>query len=354
MEHCARCGHSLGVGRFCTNCGHAIDRAVPDGDEWRSSTAERPPLPPAAPPPATPPPAFELPPQARFPLFADEVDPSAPTLAKAAHPVQPAPAPAPPPTGQPTGQSSAHGRRSGRGVLPWIAVAAVLALVAGVGTYLLLGGGDDSPDRATDRSEASQGPDRSDSPEPTASDPGEGGEQTQPPPEPDPSAAPGEPRDVASLATATPPATASPSRDVKNNVVRYDAFYMLDGQPDTAWRMGGKGTGYEVSFVLDGPTELTEVGLINGYAKVSPGYDGYTANRRILEAEWVFADGTVVPQTFADGDRGLQTVPVGDRGDGVVTDTVALRILKVSRPAKGDAGRDYTAISDVSLVGKPV
>ena len=29
MSTCARCGHELGVGRFCTNCGHPIGQPVP-------------------------------------------------------------------------------------------------------------------------------------------------------------------------------------------------------------------------------------------------------------------------------------------------------------------------------------
>ena len=30
MTSCARCGHELGVGRFCTNCGHPVGAPVPD------------------------------------------------------------------------------------------------------------------------------------------------------------------------------------------------------------------------------------------------------------------------------------------------------------------------------------
>ncbi len=48
------------------------------------------------------------------------------------------------------------------------------------------------------------------------------------------------------------------------------------------------------------PTRITQVGLINGYAKVEPGYDGYAANRRITSVEWEFADGTVIAQDLGD------------------------------------------------------
>lgn len=30
MTSCVRCGHELGVGRFCTNCGHPVGEPVPD------------------------------------------------------------------------------------------------------------------------------------------------------------------------------------------------------------------------------------------------------------------------------------------------------------------------------------
>lgn len=32
MSTCARCGHELGVGRFCTNCGHPIGEPVPESE----------------------------------------------------------------------------------------------------------------------------------------------------------------------------------------------------------------------------------------------------------------------------------------------------------------------------------
>ncbi len=123
---------------------------------------------------------------------------------------------------------------------------------------------------------------------------------------------------------------------------------MLDGQSDTAWRMAGDASGREIVFRLESPTAITSVGLINGYAKVDPGYDGYQANRRITSVEWVFDDGTTVAQDLAD-DLALQSTPV----DGVVSATVTLRIVSVSGPAKGPSGRDYTAISEISLVGTP-
>ncbi|CAN5619333.1 hypothetical protein BH11ACT8_BH11ACT8_13810 [soil metagenome] len=359
MEQCTRCGHALGVGRFCINCGHPVHLLAPEGDDWRSSTAERardslspptevaparqappppaPPAPPAPTPPggpAVPPPAYYAPTEARFPLFADE---AAPTVVSPAPPIW---------TGQPAAAPVDEARR--RRLLPWVAVATalLLVLVATLGVVLLVRGSD-SPESAADPPRAGAGDSSAPgSPDPT---PAESATDASPPPSPPATdATPGEPRDVASLATAVPPETAAPSRDVQGNVVRYGGFNMLDGQPDTAWRMPGKGSGRDVMFLLNGTFTLDQVGLINGYAKVSPGYDGYTANRRIKAVQWIFSDGTTVRQNLGE-DRGLQTIPV----DHVVTDVVTLRILKVTSPAKGPAGRDYTAISDIALVGTP-
>jgi len=145
------------------------------------------------------------------------------------------------------------------------------------------------------------------------------------------------------------PVTAAPSNDVDGNLVRFDAFNMLDGEPDTCWRMPGDGTGSEIYLTLTEPTELNEIGLINGYSKRDPGYDGYPANRRITAVEWEFSDGTVVPQTFEEKRR-LQSIAI----DGVVTETVVLRIIGVTGPGTGLSGRDFTAISAISLLGAPV
>ncbi len=94
---------------------------------------------------------------------------------------------------------------------------------------------------------------------------------------------------------------------------------------------------------------IDQVGLLNGYAKQDPGYDGYPANRRITEVEWVFDDGTTVEQTLADGVRDVQLVDTG----GVEATSVELHVLAVTAPGRGPSGRDYTAISEVSLLGVP-
>ncbi|WP_244927561.1 discoidin domain-containing protein [Nocardioides sp. W7] len=329
MTTCTRCGHQFEVGRFCTNCGAAVDPdvlRVPGPGP--TDTAERPAVPPVEPPPP-PPPLPPAPTSARFPLFADEVGER----------TDAARTPPPPPL---SSGHRAEGRRSGW--LVGVAVAAVLVVVALVGVSLLLAGnGDDEPDRADDQAGAASSPPPS---EPA-------GESTGPTGATEPTAATGEPADVAGAASAEVPATSPPGTDVDGARIRYDAAKMLDGDPGTCWRMTGDGTGEEIVLTLAEPTTVTELGLVNGYAKTARDgrnrpLDWYAGNRRVLKAEWVLDDGTTVPQDLRET-RDLQTVPI----DPVETTTVVLRLVEVSEPGRGRAERDNTAVSEVTVVGTP-
>jgi hypothetical protein len=160
------------------------------------------------------------------------------------------------------------------------------------------------------------------------------------------------PDDVAALATVRVPATAPPNLDVSGNQVRYEGRNMLDGVPETCWRMPGDGTGTEITIRLDAATLISRVGLINGYAKTAIDANGerldwYLGNRRILAVAWLFDDGSVVNQDLAETRR-LQSVDV----EPVRTRTVRLRLVRVSQPG-ASAPRDYTPISDVTIVGTP-
>lgn len=42
MTTCARCGHDLGVGRFCLNCGHPVGEPVPAGEQLLVSPDDAP------------------------------------------------------------------------------------------------------------------------------------------------------------------------------------------------------------------------------------------------------------------------------------------------------------------------
>lgn len=302
MSVCTQCGHELGVGRFCVNCGHPVG-APPTADDWLTGTAERPVAP--------------VPPGARYPLYADEAATS-------------------------TGSHRRVGPARGASWLPWVLAAAVLVLVAGLGAALLLSVDDPAP-RATERTASDggspSGPTGPTSEESSGQDDGE-------------SADAGGPRDVSRTATVTVPATAPPNQDVDGNLVRYEGRNMLDGVPETAWRMPGDGSGETLLLELAEPVTLTSVGLVNGYAKTATDggatFDWYAGNRRVLAVEWVFDDGAVVSQDLTST-RELQTVDL----EPVTTQTVELRLVAVSSPGTGPSARNYTAISEVSLVGTP-
>jgi hypothetical protein len=326
MGVCASCGHALGAGRFCSNCGLRVDHAArPDSTAEHAEHAAA---------PALPAPAAELPSQARYPLFADDVTGPGPGT--------PPPTAAPPPTGPPPApprrRPGRRARRSGAGWLPWFVGGVALLLVAVVGALLLV----------TDEG----GTGRDASGERGTAEPATSGEETDPPRSPEPTEEPPAtegPIDLARYAAAEVPDTATPHEDVSGNLVRYEARNMVDGVPETCWRMPGSGADAEIVFSFPAPVVLTEVGLINGYAKTSGDLDWYHGNRRVLSVEWVFDDGTIVGQALDDDARVLQSLPI----EAVTTTTVTLRLLDVSDPGRGPSARDYTAISDVSLVGEP-
>jgi hypothetical protein len=110
VANCANCGHELGVGRFCTNCGHPVDAPPPV----------------TPPPPSTPPPAHpgQVPPPPRYPLFADDAEPAY---------VAPEPEPEP------------HPHRRPRPVWPFVVAGVALLLVVGVVAGIALLSGDDEP-----------------------------------------------------------------------------------------------------------------------------------------------------------------------------------------------------------------
>lgn len=153
---------------------------------------------------------------------------------------------------------------------------------------------------------------------------------------------------VARRALVRVPETAPPSTDLDGTRARYGARRMLDGKPTTAWRMEGDGTGADISFRLESRTRIQRVGLINGYAKRVEGVDWYPNNRRVLRASWTFDDGTVVNQPLT-ARRTMQRMRI----EPVATRTVTLTLAQVSPPGQGELGRDYTAVSEVVLIGRP-
>jgi hypothetical protein len=157
----------------------------------------------------------------------------------------------------------------------------------------------------------------------------------------------GKQRDLLAGATFAVPATAPPTTDFDGNLVAYEASQMHDGNPSTTWRTAGDATGQAITITLPKPGVVQRVGLLNGYAKQVAGVDWYPNNRRILSVTWGFDDGTSVEQTFAERPA-VQRLKVPP----VETSTITITITSVTPPGSGNLGRDYTAISEVTVSGR--
>ena len=319
---CAHCGAPLSSGRFCTNCGAQV------GSTPREPAAE---------------------PSYVEPSYAEPVpDPTVerrypdPTVERR----YPEPTYAPPVYAEPASYDEPQ-REGTAGPGLWLGAAAVLVVILLLGGWLALhgtGGGtatDSSPHLLPKPSPASG----SASPTPASSSTPS---SSATPSTASPHGAPGE---VAGFARASAPAHAPAAVDFAGNPVTYVAANLVDGDPQTCWREPGDGTGTVLTLRLARPTQVTKVGLVNGYAKTAyaggRAYDWYAGNRRVLSVDWLFDDGSSVSQSFGQV-RTMQELAITP----VTTSTVRIKITSVSPPGTGRAARDDTAISEVSLIGR--
>ncbi|HEU0040925.1 MAG TPA: hypothetical protein VFQ15_01110 [Jiangellaceae bacterium] len=152
--------------------------------------------------------------------------------------------------------------------------------------------------------------------------------------------------ELAAEAVIEVPGTAPDSSDNAGNPVSYSATNLVDGDPTTAWRMRGDASGAELILTWPDARTITDVGLINGYAKLDAvgDDDRYGQNRRVLGVTWVFDDGTQVTQQLAE----VQDMQRLTLEAPVTTSSVRLRLDDVSRPG----GRDYTALSELTVSGR--
>lgn len=241
-----------------------------------------------------------------------------------------------------------HGRTSGILALVVVVVLGGIVLVSTAGMY---GGGGSgtaagyrSADPYTYPGQAVAPPETVAEPttqwtpptEPAPTDPA----PTEPPP-----TVPPEPVELAPDVDASASATARDNVDGAGNRTSYTVSNVLDADASTAWRTRGDGEGVTLTLTLPGRFHLTEVGLIPGYAKVDPanGRDRFREERRIRTVRWRFDDGSAVEQEFTD-DPTMQRTPVD-----VATASVVIEIVATTEP--GDEDYDYTAVSDVSLLG---
>jgi hypothetical protein len=177
---------------------------------------------------------------------------------------------------------------------------------------------------------------------------GDGGEtytfHRAPPSPPHSASPPRSPTELAGTATVRATKTAPHSTDGSGRQVSYPASNVLDGDPTTAWRAPGDGSGVALTFTFPAAVNLTAVGLMPGYNKIDPatGVHRWSQNRRLTFVRWLFDDGTMVTQNFTDTPS-MQEVSVNS-----TTSTVVLQIVSTK---SGDPHHDYTAVSDVSLMG---
>jgi hypothetical protein len=342
------CGAELGVGRFCLNCGHRIGAPAPVVQAPPAAPVAEPISEPISKPVGEPPaqPVAEDPPAA-VPVQAADPTPVPP----AGTALLPEPEVAPEPeVVRPPAESAWDPRLDllpyeevdetevddpvpGRAWIAW-----VVGAVALVGLVLVL-----LRVFATDDDALATGPDETSSSEeavPARDDDG----ATEVPETP---RGVGKRLDLAEGASFAVPGTAPPTTDLDGNLVAYDASQMGDGNPATTWRIAGDATGQQVVVTLAEPGVVTRVGLVNGYAKQVAGVDWYPHNRRVLAVTWRFDDGTEVEQTFAER-AAMQLLKVPP----VETSSVTITLTSVSPPGGGSLGRDYTAISEVSLIGR--
>lgn len=262
----------------------------------------------------------------------------APKPARTPHPGKNSTAPAA------TTSAAGTSTRPSRGQSGRVIAAFTVVLVGAVGTaawWLLR---EDEPVRTTTSTTPS--------PASTPSEPAAEPSASAPAPEPTPSeTAPAVqyPTGVLAPSRATAPSTSADSADAAGRTTSYEAANVLDANPSTAWRTEGSAAGSTLTFAFDSPVRITEVGLVNGFAKVDPadGTDRYPQGRRITAVTWTFQTPTgpvSVPQTLSDGVRDLQKFTVAP----VETTSVELTIDAVTSPGAG--GRfDRTAISDVQF-----
>ncbi|MBK9713503.1 MAG: protein kinase [Kouleothrix sp.] len=140
-----------------------------------------------------------------------------------------------------------------------------------------------------------------------------------------------------------------PGIDSQHNPVSYDPANVADGESDTAWRVDGDGGGAWIELGFASEVRVTKVGIIPGYAKVDPfdGTDRFSQNRVVRRVRLEFSGGASQEATFAQ-QRAMQFVELPAP---VRTHLVRVVILETYPPPEGEAGRDFTPISEVAVQG---
>lgn len=145
--------------------------------------------------------------------------------------------------------------------------------------------------------------------------------------------------------SVTASSTAPDGFDSAGDPVTYAAANLVDTDLTTTWRASGDAVGDRIELRFSTAVRVDRVGLVPGYAKVDPvdGTDRFLQNRRVRRAR-VEAGNAVVEATFAE-EPVLQSVELGGE---VVTDLIVVTILE----SVGPADRDFTAISEIDVLGR--
>ena len=225
--------------------------------------------------------------------------------------------PSPGPGSQPTGRTPRSGAGIGLAVVALVAVAALVVL-AGMGAVLF----------------ARSSPTPSSATAPVTA--GATGVPT----------APGDLGDVTLGAEVVASDTAPDISDGCGGVISFGPENLVDGNPATAWRLPGGGVGETVVVRFDGSFPISEVGLVPGWAQIEPcdGTSRFEQNRRIETVRWTVGEQTLVQELDPDRPE-LQTVTLEQP---VQSPQVTLEILATT----ADNGSDYTAISDIRILGR--
>lgn len=324
VDTCVRCGAELDVGRFCLNCGHPIGQPAPAPPVTTAEATDPPPAAAAA-PAAVAEETMALPVQAADPTVVPtphepEWDPQLDLLPY-----------------EEVDELESDDPVTGQVWIAWVVGAALLVGLVVILLQVFGTDGDDGIATETTTSETS-----APAPEEGSASP----EETAPETSEEPQGV-GKRTNLATRASFAVPDTAPPTTDLDGNLVAYEASQMHDRDPSTTWRMAGDASGQTITITLARPGVIHRVGLINGYAKQVAGVDWYPNNRRILSVTWGFEDGTTLEQTFAERPE-MQLLKVPP----VQTGTVTITIDSVTPPGSGALGRDYTAISEVSIIGQ--
>lgn len=149
-------------------------------------------------------------------------------------------------------------------------------------------------------------------------------------------------------ARVTASGTAPASKDSKGNTIRFDPSNVIDGDLSTAWRVPGTGISQYLLLDFDTPVQVSEIGLLPGYAKIDPydKTDRFKQNRRVQRVRYEFDGGRSVEQTFIDAAT-LQLMLVQP----AKTKSVKVVIEQSSEPGTVQ-GRDFVAISEVVVKGQ--